>query len=68
MTNLNTYEADCLNNAVAFTAVRGFGSKRTRAEFTTFDDAVQHAATFGDKRTMIYAIVDFGNAAHICNA
>lgn len=65
---LNDYEQTCLDNATSFTAVRGFGGKRTRAEFNTFDDAMKHAANFGDKRTMIYAIVDFGNAAHICNA
>lgn len=68
MTELNAYEANCLENAVAFTAVRGLGHKRTRAEFTTFADAIQHAASFGDGRTMIYAVTDAGMTAHIQNA
>lgn len=64
---LNAHEQKCLDNAVSFTAVRGLGHKRTRQDFTSFDDAVAYAATFGDKRTMLYAITDIGHNAHICN-
>jgi hypothetical protein len=65
---LNTHEQFCFDTAVKFTAVRGMGAKRTRKDFTTFDDAKEYAATFGDKRTMIYAVNDLGNNAHITNA
>ena len=64
---LNGHEQQCLDNAVGFTAVRGMGAKRTRKDFTTFDDAKKYAATFGDKRTMIYAVTAIGHNAHICN-
>ena len=68
MTNLNEYEAKCFADAVSFTAVRGRGYNRMRADFATYDDAVQHAAVFGDGRTMIYAVTDAGMTAHITNA
>ena len=64
---LNEYEAKCLQDAVSFTAVRGRGYNRTRAEFATYDDAVEHAAGFGDNRTMIYAVTGAGMTAHITN-
>ena len=32
------------------------------------DDAKAYAATYGDKRTMVYAVNALGNSAHICNA
>jgi len=66
-TKLNEYEAKCLQDAALFTAVRGRGFNRTRADFTTYEDAVQHAATFGNGRTMIYAVTSAGMTAHITN-
>jgi len=64
----NPHEIFCLENAASFTAVRGFGQKRIRTEHATIEDAQAKAATYGDGRTMIYAITDAGNSAHICNA
>jgi hypothetical protein len=64
---LNSHEQNCLNNAIGFTAVRGIGAKRTRQDFTCIEDAKAYAATFGDKRTMLYAITEVGHNAHICN-
>jgi hypothetical protein len=69
MTNkLNDYEAKCLRDAVSFTAVRGRGASRIRADFATYNEALRHAATFGDGRTMVYAVTDAGMTAHITNA
>lgn len=65
---LNTHEAFCLNTATSFSAIRGRGFQRTRKDFTSFEDAQAYATTFGDKRTMVYAINALGNCAHICNA
>lgn len=64
---LTTHEAFCLATATSFSAVRGRGFKRTRQNFSSFDDAKAYAETFGDKRTMIYAVNDMGNNAHIGN-
>lgn len=64
---LNSHEAFCLQTATHFSAVRGVGAKRTRQDFTSLEDAQAYAATFGDKRTMVYAINDMGNNAHIGN-
>lgn len=64
----NPHETFCLENAASFTAVRGFGRKRTRTDHATIEDAEAMAATYGDGRTMIYAITDAGNSAHIRNA
>lgn len=64
----NPHEIFCLENAVSFTAVRGFGRKRIRTEHATREDAEAKASEYGDGRTMIYAITDAGNSAHICNA
>lgn len=64
----NTHEQFCFDTAIMFTAVRGFGTKRVRKEFASFDEAVAYGATYGDKRTMIYAVNDLGNSAHITNA
>lgn len=68
MTNLNTYEADCLADAAFFTAVRGFGRNRNRAEFNTINEAIEHGKTFGDNKTMIYAVTHAGMTGHIQNA
>lgn len=66
---LNTHEQFCLDNADHFTAVRGRTVRdRTRARFETMQGAEDFAASFGDGRTMIYAISATGNAAHIKNA
>lgn len=66
---MNAYEQMCFDNAAIFVAVRGIRpSTRIRQEFTSFADAQNYAATFGDKKTMIYAITAQGNNAHICNA
>tara|TARA_R110000803_G_scaffold145714_1_gene211492 strand:+ start:6417 stop:6617 length:201 start_codon:yes stop_codon:yes gene_type:complete len=66
---MNQYEDYCLANAEKFTAVRGSKpSNRIRQEFCSIVAAKKFAATFGDGRTMIYAITSMGNNAHICNA
>lgn len=68
MTRQNPHEIFCLENAVAFTAVRGLGRKRTRTDHETLDGALAEAARHGDGRTMIYAVTAAGNSAHIRNA
>ena len=65
---LNTHEAFCLNTATSFSAVRGRGANRTRKDFMSLEAAQAYATTFGDKRTMIYAVNGLGNSAHILNA
>lgn len=67
MKSLNSHEAFCFATAATFSAVRGRGASRTRENFTSFDDAKAYAAQFGDKRTMVYAVNDMGNNAHIGN-
>ena len=62
------HERFCFETATHFTAVRGRGQSRRREQFTTFQDAWLYAAEFEGKLTMIYAINDLGNSAHICNA
>ncbi len=58
----------CFRNAAYFTAVRGLRpANRIRKEFKTFEDACTYGRTFGDKRTMIYAVTKEGRDAHICN-
>jgi len=61
------HERMCFETATHFSAVRGRGSRRTRADFLTFGDALDHADLFEDGKTMIYAINDLGDSAHICN-
>ena len=68
MTFQTPHEKFCFETATSFTAVRGRGFNRTRKTFSTFDGALEYAATIGDARTMLYAINDMGNSAHICNA
>ena len=66
---MTAYEEKCLKAAVKFSAVRGAKiSNRIRQEFATLPEAQAYGATFGDKKTMIYAITEQGNNAHICNA
>tara|TARA_R110002153_G_scaffold273084_2_gene442983 strand:+ start:6386 stop:6589 length:204 start_codon:yes stop_codon:yes gene_type:complete len=64
------YEKHCLDNAKYFTAVRGSkSSNRIRKEFDDINSAIEFAqSTYGDRRTMIYAVTDTGSAAHIQNA
>lgn len=64
---LNSHEAFCLKTAVSFSAVRGRGFQRTRKDFSSLDEAKAYAAEFGDKRTMVYAVNDMGNNAHVGN-
>ena len=65
---MTPHEKFCLKTATSFSAVRGRGFNRTRVDFDTFEDAWLYASRFEGKRTMIYAINDLGNSAHICNA
>jgi hypothetical protein len=63
------WEQNCLDNAQYFTAVRGNRpSQRTKQQFDTLDQAIEFAKTYGDNRTMIYAVTETGSHAHIQNA
>ena len=62
------YEKHCTDNAEYFTAIRGRGFKRTRAEFATLDEAVAYAEGFGDVRTMIYGVTKGQHGGFIMNA
>jgi len=62
------HERAVFERAVLFTAVRGLKASRTREEFGSLNEAIAYASTFGDGRTMVYAVDDLGNAAHIFNA
>jgi hypothetical protein len=65
----NPHETFCLDNAAHFVAVRGrTPTTRTREQFATLPEAQAFGALIGDGRTMIYAVTDAGNSAHICNA
>jgi hypothetical protein len=69
MTNLDTRQTFCLDNAVYFTAIRGRRpSTRTRMQFDTIEEAKQYAQQFGDGCTMIYAVTAKGSSDHIVNA
>lgn len=63
------HEANCLTAADHFIACRGLKpATRIRARFDRIDQAESFAATFGDSRTMIYAVTAEGRSAHIKNA
>ena len=63
------HEAKCLAAAGHFIACRGSKpAARVHARFDRIDQAEAFAATFGDSRTMIYAITAEGRSAHIKNA
>ena len=64
----NPHETYCNETATHFVAVRGRGHMRTRKDCATMDEAKAYGATYGDKRTMVYAVNALGNSAHICNA
>lgn len=66
MAPLNSYEQSCFDNAAKFVAVRGTRD-RTRTEFPTYKELLAYASTFGDRRTMLYAVTALGHAAHIGN-
>jgi hypothetical protein len=56
-TPMTGFEANCLAAAVHFIACRGSKpATRVRARFDRIDQAEAFAATFGDSRTMIYAV------------
>ena len=61
------FEANSLAAADHFIACRG-SKPATRARFDRIDQAEAFAATFGDSRTMIYAVTTEGCSAHIKNA
>lgn len=62
------YEEKIFNEATHFVAVRRISGIKTRAEFKGLDEAKEYGTSFGDKRTMIYAVNEIGSSAHICNA
>lgn len=69
MTNLDTRQTYCLDNAIYFTAIRGRRPiSRTRMQFDTIDEAKEYAMQFGDGCTMIYAVTAKGSSDHIINA
>ncbi len=64
-----SYEATCLATADHFIACRGSKpATRIRARFDRIDQAEAFGASFGDSRTMIYAVTAEGCSAHIKNA
>jgi hypothetical protein len=69
MTNLDSRQTYCLDNALYFTAIRGRRPiSRTRVQFDTIDEAKEYATQFGDGCTMIYAVTAKGSSDHITNA
>jgi len=63
------HEAKYLADADHFIDCRGSKpATRIRARFDRIDQAEAFAATFGDSRTMIYAVSAEGCSAHIKNA
>jgi len=66
---LTSHEAFCLAKADHFVACRGRTPlDRSRETFATLALAEAFAATFGDRRTMVYAVTAEGRSAHIKNA
>ena len=66
---MSPHEAFCPDAATQLVAVRGLTpAKRAREAFASLPAAKACAATFGDGRTMIYAVTAFGKSAHITNA
>lgn len=67
--NLTGRERAIVDCAVKWTAVRG-RNPRNRARITvpTLADARRWAASWGDGRTMIYAVTADGQSAHVTNA
>ena len=68
-TPMTGHEANCLAAADHFVAVRGRTPRdRSRETFATLELVEAFATTFGDRRTMIYAVTAEGHSAHIKNA
>jgi hypothetical protein len=63
-----SYEETIFNAATHFVAVRRVSGIKTRAEFKALDEAKEYGTSFGDNRTMVYAVNELGCSAHICNA
>ena len=68
MTFKTPREEQVIAAAVAYTAVRGVLSNRVRIDCASLQEAEEAAASYGDGRTMIYAVDANGGAAHIKNA
>lgn len=69
MKRTNPHEQFCFDTATLFTAVRGANPRtRVRKDCATIEEAEAFASTYGDGRTMIYAVNAVGNSAHIKNA
>lgn len=65
---LEDFDRYCIQNATHFRCVRGLNPlTRTRENFPSLEQAKQYAATFGDRRTIIYAVTSNGRAAAIAN-
>ena len=68
MNNLTPREQEHLDKAIAYRALRKTcGTIHADERFDTLLQAQKFASSYGDKRTMIYAISEFGSA-HIMNA
>jgi|TARA_B100000497_G_C7602942_1_gene362218 hypothetical protein len=63
-----SYEETIFNTATHFVAVRRVAGIKTRAEFKALNEAKEYGTSFGDNRTMVYAVNELGSSAHICNA
>lgn len=61
------HELYCERTAVEFVTVRGRGAQRQRVSHPDKAAAVTYAAQHPDGRTMVYAVNEFGNSAHIGN-
>ena len=63
---MTPHEKFCYEPATHFSAISGrTPSQRTRKEFGSIAEAVAYGGAFGDCRTMIYAVNELGNSAHI---
>lgn len=68
---MTPHEKHCLDNAAYFTTVRGMSPMspaREKHRHLTLEQAKEYAQSWGDGRTMIYAVTGSGRDAHICNA
>jgi hypothetical protein len=68
-TPMTGFEANCLAAIDHFIACRGSKpATRIRARIDRMDQAEAFAGSFGDRRTMIYAVTAEGRSAHTKNA
>jgi len=66
---MTPHEKHCFENAAYFTTVRGRSPvNREKHRHLTFEQAQEYAKSWGDGRTMIYAVTGSGRDAHICNS